>query len=99
VTGALDDAFAEMVYREMTESVTKMLKAELAFDELRRLYKTHRQYAGLDEASQETRHAADPRTKQAIAQCAFFRERASMFAAVYQAWDVRQQRSVEPGPE
>ncbi len=82
----------ERLFSEMTSSINRMLAAEYEFDQLRELYRTHPRYAGLDEATQETRHGADPRTKQAITQCRFFRERAGVFAAAYAAWDMREQR-------
>lgn len=83
----------DRLYREMVSSVNRMLAAEAVFDELREMYRTHRQYAHLDEASQDQRHTADARTKQAISQCQYFRDRAGMFAAAYQAWQVHEQRT------
>jgi len=88
-----DGIDGERLYQEMVSSVNRMLAAEHTFDRLREMYQTHPQYEGLDAGSQEQRHAADPRTKQAVSRCAFFRDRAAMFAAAYAAWDIREQRA------
>lgn len=79
-----------LIYNEMMKSTAAMLAAEARFDELRRMYRTHPRYQHLDPTDQDTRHTADARTKQAIAQCAFHRDRANTLANVYQAWTAEQ---------
>lgn len=74
----------EAIYREMLTSTTAMLAAEQTFTALRHMYRTHPRYQHLTETDQDLRHAADPRTKQAITLHQHHRDRAHTLAAVYQ---------------
>lgn len=82
-----------VIYREMMTSTTKMLAAEARFNELRDHYRTHPRYTHLGRTDQDARNAADPRTKEAITQCTFHRDRANTLANVYNAWTTQQTRT------
>lgn len=77
----------DRLWREMVWSVNKFLAAEADFADLKSAYLNEPvpRHVGPDDKSRQTRFSADPRTKEAISNAAYFRDRASMFAAAYQA--------------
>lgn len=75
----------DRLWREMIHSVNQFLAAEAVFDALKQHYRTSDRYDPRDEASRDELHQKDARTKQAISQAAYFRDRAIMFATAYQA--------------